>query len=221
NYYNISFVSSPYYYLRLGSSHSFFYVTNIRINKSNFEFFYNLFVDVDLTPSTVVDLYVMDGKTKTSLFKFNLNSSQKKYFFSLYDVLPRNTDEIYFLFSSTTPSPFGGNVNSIVVTKEIVLESSVGENQVKVYPNPVMVGKGHVPKIVVNVKESSYLTVVVFDSRGNIVKTVTKDQLFEGGIFTFNWDLKDDRGINVPSGKYIVFSSVGSYRSTFSFIVIR
>ncbi len=219
--YNTLILPPPNSRLRLGGSYSTFKITNIKIDKSKYEFFYNLFIDADITPSTQVEVQIVDAKRNVVLYRLNLVSSQKSYFFNLYDVLPKKVDEIYFIFSSYTSSPYGGEINSVFITKEVILESSVDENEIKVYPNPVMARNGFLPKIVVNVGETSYLTVVIFDSSGNIVKTIVNNELFEKGIYTFNWDLKDDKGVYVPSGKYIAFSSFGNEKSVFTFLVIR
>lgn len=208
-------------FINLGGGYSSFKITNIKIDKNKNEFFYNMFVGVNLTPQTVVECYVVDGKRKSIVGQFNLTSSERAYFFNLYDILPKSLDEIYLVFSSYTTSPTGGRVFLITLTKQVVLEGSVNDNEVKVYPNPVMVRGGDIPKIIFKLPKTSYTTLVIFDSGGNIVRTISKEQMLEEGTHIFTWDLKDDKGKDVPSGKYILFSKIENISSTFSFLVIR
>ncbi|MEN2998619.1 MAG: FlgD immunoglobulin-like domain containing protein [Brevinematia bacterium] len=218
---NAIITSPPNQCLLLSSTYSSFKVTNIRIDKKKNEFFHNLFINVDLKPSTTVECYIMDGKSRANLKRLYLNSSQKSYFFDLYKALPKNTEEIYFIFQSYSSYTDAGKINLIVLTKETFYDTVIGENEVKVYPNPVFTSSGTEPKIVVNLSSDCYLTLIIFDSAGNIVRTLVKESFYEKGIQSFTWDLKDEKGKDISSGKYIIFSKIGESTYTTSLLVIR
>lgn len=208
-------------FLRLGGGYSYFKITNIRLDKSRGEFFRNLFINLDLAPSTSVEGYIMDGRRRVVLYQFYLTSTVRSYFLDLYEVLPKSTDEVYFVFVSQAPSWEGGRIFVIVLTKEVIVEGDVGDNEVKIFPNPVMVVSGDFPKIVVNLSKDSNLTIVVFDSAGNLIKSIVNEKVLERGIHLFSWDLKDEKGKDVPSGKYIIFSKINNSSSAASLLVIR
>lgn len=203
------------------SSLSYFKITNISVRKDRNEVFKNLYINVDLTPSTVLEMNILDPKRRINLYTDFLTSSSKNYFYDLEALLPKGTEEIYFIFTCTTSSRTGGRVKLITLTKDVSLQSYVRNNEVKVYPNPVFPKLNQFPKIVVNIPRESYVNLVVFDSMGNVVKRFVDNKLMEEGIYTFNWDLKDDRGFDLSSGKYVVFLSVDNIQSTTMLLVVR
>lgn len=207
--------------LVLASSYSSFKITTIRIDTNKGEVFKNLYINVDLTPSTVLEMSILDARKRVVLYKDLLTSSTRNYFYDLEKILPKRTGEIYFIFTSTTSAPMGGRVNLITLTKEVAIENYVGENEVKVYPNPVLTKLNQIPKIVINLPKESYVNLVVFDSMGNVVRKFVDNKLMERGIHSFVWDLKNDRGVDVPSGKYVVFLSADNIPSTTMILVVR
>lgn len=217
---NVAILHPPNSSLVLGSGSASFKVTNIMIDKSKMERFQTMFISVSLTPATVVEGQIMDGVRRTIITNFQLTSSQRSYFFDLLDIIPSSVSNIYFVFYSSSSSPTGGRFHIISITKQVSLENEVPENEVRVYPNPLLIANDNL-KISVNLPETSRISLVIFDSVGNIVKTIVRDNLFEEGIHIFEWDGKDDRGRDVPSGKYVVFLRTEKSQSSRTFVVIR
>ncbi|MCX8096205.1 MAG: T9SS type A sorting domain-containing protein [Spirochaetes bacterium] len=218
--FNVSILPPPNSSLVLGAANASFKVTNIIINKSKMERFQTMFISVNLSPSTTVEGLIMDGTRGTIITNFQLTSSKKNYFFDLLNIVPSMVSNIYLVFYSSSYSPTGGHFYIISITKQVSLEKEVPENEVSVYPNPLLLANDNL-KIGINLPNPSRISLAIFDSVGNIVKTIVRDNLFEEGIHVFEWDGKDDRGKEVSSGKYVVFLRTEKSQSSRTFIVIR
>ncbi|MCX8029624.1 MAG: T9SS type A sorting domain-containing protein [Brevinematales bacterium] len=218
---NASILQPPNNSILLNGGTSSFKITNITIDKSKMENFSTLFISTLLTPSTTVEVHIMNGKSRTILETIYLTSSQGSYFIDLKKILPKDLDNIYFIFTSLTTSPIGGKILLISLVKEVAIENYVEDYQIKAYPNPVLVNSNNRMKFSFKLPKLSTVSVVIFDSIGNIIKTIYRNNNLESGVHIVEWDLKDDTGKDVPSGKYIVLLKADNNQSSFKFNIIR
>jgi hypothetical protein len=63
-------------------------------------------------------------------------------------------------------------------------------------------------------------SVRILDVRGRVLRTLMNDTL-PGGAYGMYWDLRDDRGLLVPAGVYLVHARAGEFVATQRIVVIR
>lgn len=100
------------------------------------------------------------------------------------------------------------NVSDIRFNKENKANTTIRLNTndntksaIDVYPNPAVIGEN--AKISVNVENSDFYSVEVFDIYGSLVSTIYAGQL-NSGTTDFNWNGIDNTGKSVVNGTYIV-----------------
>ena len=80
--------------------------------------------------------------------------------------------------------------NDLVVPDKFILNQN--------YPNPFNPST----TIDIELKKSAHVRLSISDLNGKEIRVIT-DQFFSQGINSFNWDSKDSRGGNVPTGIYL------------------
>ncbi len=88
------------------------------------------------------------------------------------------------------------------------------------YPNPF----NPVTTIRFDLKEKTKLTLNIYNMKGQLVRQlITPQKPLEAGKYRYNWDAKDDRGVEVPSGHYIYFflTQKGSYKKAMKMTLLK
>ncbi|MGC8964277.1 MAG: FlgD immunoglobulin-like domain containing protein [Brevinematia bacterium] len=209
-------------YLLLDSSSSMFKITNITIDKSKGEVFSKLIINCSLTPSTTLSVYIVNGRNLSIIETLYITSDQNNFIADLKKIIPKEIDNIYFIFVSSTSSPTGGKVNSIIITKESSVDALLREDDITIFPNPYAQNPPKdLPSISIKLSRISTVSIIVFDSIGNVVRIITKDSNLPEGIHSFTWDMKNDKGEDVPSGNYIIFAKINDKNVSKRFLLIR
>ena len=100
------------------------------------------------------------------------------------------------------------NVKTVVVTlKNIQVPSTwaLGQN----YPNPF----NPTTRFTVDMPKTSDVTVAVYDILGRKITTLLSGQQ-AAGSYTVEWDGRDARGLNVPTGIYFVRMTASEFNAT-------
>lgn len=220
---NNAFISSstpPY--LSLIGSYSTFKITNITIDKLKGELFSKLIISSDLNPSTTLAIYIVNGKTLSIIRGLYIDSTQKNFIADLKRLIPNEVDNIYFIFISSTSSPNSGKINSIIITKESSVEALLKDDDIAVYPNPyAQKPPSDLPTISLKLSKVSLVSIIIFDSNGNVIKTITKNTNLPDGLHSFTWDMKNNKGEDVPSGTYIVFAKIDDKTISKRLLLVR
>ena len=85
------------------------------------------------------------------------------------------------------------------------------------YPNPTT--RSTVIRFQIPVKTS--VSLKVYDVTGRLVRTLTRAQSLEPGVYTVEWDGRSDRGLRVPSGVYFYRLVTEGYRATRKLVWVR
>jgi len=85
------------------------------------------------------------------------------------------------------------------------------------YPNPTT--KTAVIRFQIPVKTS--VSLKIYDVTGRLVRTLTRAQSLEPGVYTVVWDGRSDRGLRVPAGVYFYRLKTEEYRATKKLVMIR
>ena len=87
------------------------------------------------------------------------------------------------------------------------MSTSLIGRTVKAQTDMLYLGTGGTSDIGMNLQDSaSKLTVTIYDSNGNVVRTITRENV-SGGDAVIEWDGLDDSGVQVVSGNYWVEAS--------------
>lgn len=92
------------------------------------------------------------------------------------------------------------------------------EKVIDVYPNPAIIGEN--AKISINVENSDYYTLEVYDVFGSLVATIYNGEL-NNGTTDFNWNGIDNTGREVTNGTYIVRLSNQNFNAVSKIILNR
>lgn len=84
-------------------------------------------------------------------------------------------------------------------------------------PNPFNPGT----TINFGLKEPAQVTLMIYNMNGAVIKSLYKNEMFEAGTFTLQWDGTNDRGAPVSSGIYFLRLKAGSYSETKRLILLR
>jgi len=206
--------------LVLTSSYGYFKITNIDIPTNELSYFDTIVISCDLKPGTRLYVDVLNADNGYIIAKKTIEFPQTSGIIDLKSV-SKNVSSIKLVFSYDTTSPDGGKVNSIIIMRSFVLENAISDDSVIVYPNPFIQSPAGIVNMSIKLTSPNKVSIVVFDSKGNVVKTVLKDKEFEDGIYNFPWDLKDDRGKDVNSGTYVVFTKIGEKITTKKLYIVR
>jgi flagellar hook assembly protein FlgD len=84
------------------------------------------------------------------------------------------------------------------------------------YPNPF----NPVTDIIYAIPASSHVSVDIFNTMGQKVKTLV-DQYMTAGTYQTKWDAKDDFGATVPSGVYLCRLNANGFGKTIKMTLAR
>ncbi len=142
-------------------------------------------------------------------------------YFKLYDshldvVMPVN--EMIDFASDTTlgdlvnPYPLSNQVLGIGDNGFVPDQYSLSQN----YPNPF----NPVTRFGFGLPEDSDVRIRIYNLRGEYVRTLVNERRAAGYYFV-QWDAKDDRGRQLPSGMYLTVLESGSFRSVKKMILLK
>ncbi len=206
--------------LVLFSSYGYFKITNIEIPTNELSYFDTIIVSCDLTPGTRLYANVLNAENGYIIASKTIEFPQTSGIIDLKRV-SKNIRSIRLVFSYDTTSPSGGKIDSIIIMRSFVLENAVSDDSILAYPNPFIQSPGGIVNISMKLTYPNKVSIVIFDSKGNVIKTLFRDDEFEDGIYNFPWDLKDDRGKDVNSGTYVVFAKIGEKVTTKKLYIVR
>jgi len=83
-------------------------------------------------------------------------------------------------------------------------------------PNPAV---GQV-SIAFSLSGRSEVKILVYDVSGKLVRKLVEGE-YDGGYYVVRWDLRDERGHEIPSGVYFYTMYSGKYRETKKLMVIK
>jgi len=85
------------------------------------------------------------------------------------------------------------------------------------YPNPTT--KTAVIRFQIPVKTS--VSLKIYDITGRLVRTLTRAQSLEPGVYTVEWDGRSDRGLRVPAGVYFYRLKTEEYRAVKKLVWVK
>jgi len=99
--------------------------------------------------------------------------------------------------------------------------SSIGEDifsaTIQSVPNPF---NKHT-RIQFGLKEKEMISILIYDFKGQCVKTMVQDQEFDSGNHSISWDATNDFGAQVENGIYFYHLTTGSEIHTGKMIYLR
>lgn len=89
------------------------------------------------------------------------------------------------------------NIDSTVITKIDTVQGSIinKDFEIQIFPNPSNISIS----IDIELNEESEITVIISDERGNIIKTLTKNEIRSKGVHNFEYNLN-----SIPQGNYLI-----------------
>lgn len=75
-------------------------------------------------------------------------------------------------------------------------------------------------EIVFNLPEREHVVINIYNSLGKHIQTIT-NKIYDKGLYEIKWDAKDDYGLDVSSGVYIIRMNAGKFCATKKMILIR
>lgn len=107
-----------------------------------------------------------------------------------------------------------------LITKVEIVEETISGSRLpisaKIYPNPL----GDNTNFEITLNHSGLFSTKIYNIRGQLVKSFA-EQRASSGIFRYSWDTKDNGGLSVPNGVYVVVFQLGSNRTTKRFVVLK
>jgi hypothetical protein len=88
------------------------------------------------------------------------------------------------------------------------------------YPNPFNPSTSFVITVPANNGINNFGVVKIYDLLGRNIRTLYEGQL-EAGEHRYNWDGKNNQGIDLPTGAYVYAVSIGNYSSARQMLLIR
>ncbi len=196
---------APPYRLILNSSSGYFRTVNFQIKES--EIFSYFAMTFKLSPNTTLTISVIDANTMSNLKILQVSYPETSFLLDLKDFKSRN---ISFFVGYSTTSPSGGEIYTVTISKSPTVLIESDKKEMIFFPNPYLASVFiQLPSIALNSKEKDTVNVFIFDSVGNLVKTVAKDLEIQG-LYNVSWDLKDDKGNDIKTGTYIIFAKFKS-----------
>lgn len=85
------------------------------------------------------------------------------------------------------------------------------------YPNPF----NPTTQINFRLPEQSDVSILIYGVRGNLVKELALNQVFEAGDHQLTWDATDNSGQPVASGMYVYLFTAGNYKKTAKMLLLK
>ncbi|MCS7298762.1 MAG: FlgD immunoglobulin-like domain containing protein [Spirochaetia bacterium] len=99
-------------------------------------------------------------------------------------------------------------IGTNIVNFDLVgLNMTADKVDVRIFPNPIQVGKGG--SFVYALNEDTVVSVSIYDLNGKLVKHIARDERKPRGVYYFIWDGTDENGAYVKQGVYVFTINTG------------
>ena len=104
----------------------------------------------------------------------------------------------------------------IILSFVLIATFLCGQN-ISVYPNPFNPDTN----ISLYLQKHGLVTIAVYNSKGELVKTLVNNEEKASGLHKFKWNGKDENNRSVSSGMYYFKITTGKYSSTKKMILMK